>query len=258
MDSFALMMKEEMLFYLMIGILVALFSLLLCGIWRVMEQMRRVKRRKADYESRGLSAGPEEAVPSRPTGADAARLVLDANGLHHVRIERVAGNLTDHYDPRSNVIRLSDSVYDNPSTAAIGVAAHEAGHAIQYAVHYVPIKLRAAIIPITNIGSKLALPLILIGLLFVSGDLGVQLAYAGIACFGLSTVFQLLTLPTEFNASRRALAALEQGHLLAEDEMEGARKTLWAAAMTYVAALAVSLAQLLRLLLIVGNRRRDN
>lgn len=194
----------------------------------------------------------------RLTGADAARLVLDANGLQNVRIERVAGNLTDHYDPRSNVIRLSDSVYDNTSTAAIGVAAHEAGHAIQYAVHYVPIQLRAAIIPITNIGSKLALPLILIGLLFVSGDLGVQLAYAGIACFGLSTVFQLLTLPTEFNASRRALAALEQGHLLAEDEMEGARNTLWAAAMTYVAALAVSLAQLLRLLLIVGNRRRDN
>ena len=149
-------------------------------------------------------------------------------------------------------------MYDNASTAAIGVAAHEAGHAIQYATHYLPIKLRAAIIPITNIGSKLAIPLILIGLLFVSGDLGVQLAYAGIACFGLSTVFQLVTLPTEFNASHRALAALEQGHLLSEDEMVGARKTLWAAAMTYVAALAVSLAQLFRLLLIVGNRRRND
>lgn len=194
----------------------------------------------------------------RLTGADAARMVLDVNGLHQVRIERVAGNLTDHYDPRTNVIRLSNSVYDNASTAAIGVAAHEAGHAIQYATHYLPIKLRAAIIPITNIGSKLALPLILVGLLFVSGDLGVQLTYAGIACFGLSTVFQLLTLPTEFNASRRALAALEQGHLLSEDEMVGARKTLWAAAMTYVAALAVSLAQLFRLLLIVGNRRRND
>lgn len=192
------------------------------------------------------------------TGADAARLVLDANGLHNVRIERVAGNLTDHYDPRTNVIRLSDSVYGSTSTAAIGVAAHEAGHAIQYAVHYVPIKLRAAIIPATRIGSMLAIPLILIGLLFVSGDLGVQLAYAGIACFGLSTVFQLVTLPTEFNASRRALAALESGHLLDENEMVGARKTLWAAAMTYVAALAVSLAQLLRLLLIVGGRRRND
>lgn len=192
------------------------------------------------------------------TGADAARRVLDANGLHHVRIERVSGNLTDHYDPRTNVIRLSDSVYDNASTAAIGVAAHEAGHAIQYAVHYAPIKLRAAIIPITNFGSMLAMPLILIGLLFVSGDLGVQLAYAGIGCFALSTLFQLVTLPTEFNASRRALAALEQGHLLSEPEMEGARKTLWAAAMTYVAALAVSLAQLLRLLLLVGGRRRND
>lgn len=192
------------------------------------------------------------------TGADAARLVLDANGLHNVRIERVAGNLTDHYDPRTNVIRLSDSVYGSTSTAAIGVAAHEAGHAIQYAVHYVPIKLRAAIIPATRIGSMLTIPLILIGLLFVSGDLGVQLAYAGIACFGLSTVFQLVTLPTEFNASRRALAALESGHLLDENEMIGARKTLWAAAMTYVAALAVSLAQLLRLLLIVGGRRRND
>ena len=192
------------------------------------------------------------------TGADAARLVLDANGLHNVRIERVAGNLTDHYDPRTNVIRLSDSVYGSTSTATIGVAAHEAGHAIQYAVHYVPIKLRAAIIPATRIGSMLAIPLILIGLLFVSGDLGVQLAYAGIACFGLSTVFQLVTLPTEFNASRRALAALESGHLLDENEMVGARKTLWAAAMTYVAALAVSLAQLLRLLLIVGGRRRND
>ena len=192
------------------------------------------------------------------TGADTARLVLDANGLHNVRIERISGNLTDHYDPRTNVIRLSDSVYGSTSTAAIGVAAHEAGHAIQYAVHYVPIKLRAAIIPATRIGSMLAIPLILIGLLFVSGELGVQLAYAGIACFGLSTVFQLVTLPTEFNASRRALAALESGHLLDENEMVGARKTLWAAAMTYVATLAVSLAQLLRLLLMVGGRRRSD
>ena len=208
--------------------------------------------------NRTLRKYSQQLSMRRLTGADAARMVLDANGLHQVRIERVAGNLTDHYDPRTNVIRLSDSVYDNASTAAIGVAAHEAGHAIQYATHYLPIKLRAAIIPITNIGSKLAMPLILIGLLFVSGDLGVQLAYAGIACFGLSTVFQLVTLPTEFNASRRALAALEQGHLLNEEEMVGARKTLWAAAMTYVAALAVSLAQLFRLLPIVGNRRRND
>ncbi len=187
------------------------------------------------------------------TGADAARAVLDANGLYQVRIEHISGNLTDHYDPRSNVIRLSDSVYGDTSTAAIGVAAHEAGHAIQYAVGYTPIKLRAAIIPMTNIGSQLAFPLVLVGLLLNM----LNLAYLGIACFGLSTIFQLITLPTEFNASHRALAAIEAGHLLDEDEMAGARKTLSAAAMTYVAALAVSLAQLLRLLVIVGGRRRD-
>ncbi len=189
------------------------------------------------------------------TGAQAARRVLDANGLQNVRIERISGNLTDHYDPKTNVIRLSDSVYDNPSTAAIGVACHEAGHAVQYAVDYAPIKLRAAIIPATNIGSKLAMPLILLGLLFVNTDWYV-LAYAGILCFSLSTVFQLLTLPTEFNASRRAMEAIESSGLLYKDELPAAKKTLRAAALTYVAALAVSAAQLLRLILIVGGRRR--
>ena len=129
--------------------------------------------------------------------------MLDANGLYHVRIERVNGSLTDHYDPRSNVIRLSDSVYSQTSTAAIGVAAHEAGHAIQYAQHYIPIRLRNAIIPITNLGSKLAMPLILIGLLFAgTGSSMGMLAYVGVACFGFSTLFQLFTLPTEFDASR--------------------------------------------------------
>ena len=189
----------------------------------------------------------------RITGADAARTVLDRNGLRDVRIERISGNLTDHYDPRSNVIRLSDNVYASTSTAAIGVACHEAGHAVQYAVNYTPIRLRAAIIPITNIGSQLAMPLVLLGLILNFTNL----AYLGIACFGLSTVFQLLTLPTEFNASRRALAAIESSCILDGDEMTGARKTLSAAAMTYVAALAVSLTQLLRLLIIVGGRRRD-
>ncbi len=191
------------------------------------------------------------------TGAQAARRVLDANGLQNVRIERISGNLTDHYDPKTNVIRLSDSVYDNPSTAAIGVACHEAGHAVQYAVDYAPIKLRAAIIPATNIGSKLAMPLILLGLLFIHTDWYV-LAYAGIICFSLSTVFQLLTLPTEFNASRRAMEAIESSGLLYKDELPAAKKTLRAAALTYVAALAVSAAQLLRLILNVGGiRRRD-
>ncbi|RGD01424.1 zinc metallopeptidase [Lachnospiraceae bacterium AM25-11LB] len=191
------------------------------------------------------------------TGRDAARAVLDAHGLYNVRIERVAGNLTDHYDARSNVIRLSDSVYSQTSTAAIGVAAHEAGHAIQHAQGYVPIKLRNAIIPITNLGSKLAMPLILVGLLFAgTGSAMGELAYLGVACFGLSTLFQLLTLPTEFDASRRALRAIEGCNILTDTEIAGSRKVLTAAALTYVAALAVSLTQLLRLLTIV-NRRND-
>ena len=191
------------------------------------------------------------------TGAEAARRVLDAHGLYSVQIKRVRGNLTDHYDPRDNTVYLSESVHDNPSTAAIGVAAHEAGHAVQHATHYLPIKIRAAIIPVTNIGSRLAVPLILIGFLFVAAGGSPLLAYAGIICFSLTAVFQLVTLPTEFNASRRAMRALEDGGILSRDELYGARRVLTAAAMTYVAALAVSLAQLLRLLLIVsGNSRR--
>ena len=193
----------------------------------------------------------------RITGADAARRVLAQNGVGGVRIERVSGNLTDHYDPKSNVIRLSDTVYDSTSTAAIGVAAHEAGHAVQYAQNYAPIKLRAAIIPITNIGSRLAMPLILLGLLLTFLEtFSFALVYLGIACFGLSLVFQLITLPVEFNASRRAMAAIEQGGLLTAEEQRGAKKTLKAAAMTYVAATAVSLAQLLRIIMIFGGRRR--
>lgn len=194
------------------------------------------------------------------TGADAAQRVLSAHGIRDVRIERVSGNLTDHYDPRSNVIRLSDSVYSSTSTAAIGVACHEAGHAVQYAESYGPIKLRAAIIPVTNIGSRLAMPLILLGLLFSSlytfSDI---LVYLGIAAFGLSLVFQLITLPVEFNASRRAMEAIESAQILSDEEQKGAKKTLRAAALTYVAATALALTQLLRLILIFGgrNRRRD-
>ena len=191
------------------------------------------------------------------TGAQAAERVLRSNGVSGVRIERVGGNLTDHYDPKTNVIRLSDSVYGSTSTAAIGVACHEAGHAVQYAQSYAPIKLRAAIIPITNLGSKLAMPLILIGLLLAAfEDLSFGFVYLGIACFGLSLVFQLITLPVEFNASRRALQAIESGELLTQEEQRGAKKTLTAAAMTYVAATAVALAQLLRLILLFGGRRR--
>lgn len=188
------------------------------------------------------------------TGAQAAAAVLRQNGVSGVRIERVGGSLTDHFDPRTNIIRLSDSVYDSTSVASVGVAAHEAGHAVQYAVGYAPIKLRSAIIPVTQIGSQAALPLILLGLVFSFG----MLVQIGILAFALSTVFQLVTLPVELNASNRALAAIEQGGLLSSEEYPMAKKTLSAAAMTYVAALAISLAQLLRLVLLFGGRRRDD
>lgn len=196
------------------------------------------------------------------TGYAAARAVLDAYGLHHVQIECISGNLTDHYDPRTNVIRLSQAVYHSTSSAAVGVAAHEAGHAIQHAEAYLPIKIRSAIIPITNFASRLAMPLILAGILLtVFGDVFFYVAVAGVVCFSLSAVFQLVTLPTEFNASRRALHAIRNETRLSPSEVAGAKKVLTAAAMTYVAALAVSLAQLLRLVLLVarvsGGRRRD-
>lgn len=195
----------------------------------------------------------------RITGAEAAQRVLHANGVSGVRIERVRGNLTDHFDPRTKVIRLSDSVYDNTSTAAIGVACHEAGHAVQYAKNYAPIKLRAAVIPATNLGSKLAMPLILLGLLFGAfGTVSYTLVYLGIGCFSLSLVFQLITLPVEFDASRRAMQAIDSANILTAEEQQGARKTLTAAAMTYVAATAVALMQLLRLLMLFGGGRRKN
>lgn len=195
----------------------------------------------------------------RITGEQAARALLDRNGLTHIRIECTSGQLSDHYDPQQQVIRLSQEVYSGTSAASIGVATHEVGHAIQHKVGYFPLRIRSAIIPITNFGSKLALPLILLGILFVNYNPNmIYLAYAGIACFGLSTVFQLVTLPTEFNASRRALQSIRECGFLYDDEADDARKVLTAAALTYVAALAVSLAQLLRLLILVGGRRRRN
>lgn len=194
------------------------------------------------------------------TGAEAARRVLDANGLQHIRIEQIPGDLTDHYDPRSDVIRLSESVYGNTSVAAVGVACHEAGHAVQHAENYAPVKIRAAIIPVTNIGSRLAIPLIILGILLnslASAPEFLVIAYIGVACYGLCTLFQLVTLPTEFDASRRALRCIESYGILGSEEIGGARRVLTAAAMTYVAALAVSLMQLLRLFLMVsGNSRR--
>ena len=185
------------------------------------------------------------------TGAQASRMILDRNGLQDVKIERVPGSLTDHFDPTANVIRLSQSVYDSTSVAAIGVAAHETGHAIQYAKDYAPMKVRAAIIPITQFGSSLSMPLILIGFLFSIPSF----VYFGICCFALVALFQFVTLPVEFNASRRALATLEENYILQSEELKSTKKVLTAAAMTYVAALAVSLAQIFRLLLLAGRRR---
>jgi Zn-dependent membrane protease YugP len=188
------------------------------------------------------------------SGYDGARMVLDRHGLYNVKIEMVRGHLSDHFDPRTNVIRLSESVYHARNAAAVGVAAHEAGHAVQYATGYAPMKLRAAIIPATNIGSTLAFPLILFGLLFAYPPL----AWAGVIAFSLATVFQLVTLPVEFNASRRAMETLGDSGSFSEEERTASRRVLTAAAMTYLAALAVSLAHLLRLVLIVGGgRRRD-
>lgn len=220
---------------------------LLLSLWASAHVNGTFKKYSKQHSMRGL------------TGADAAARVLAANGVRGVRIEHISGNLNDHYDPSTNVIRLSDNVYGSTSTAAIGVACHEAGHAVQYAQGYSPIKLRAAIIPLTNFGSRLALPMILIGLVFSSlGNLSNFFIYLGIACFGLSLVFQLVTLPVEFNASRRAMAAIAQTGILTEEEQTGARKTLTAAALTYVAATAAALAQLVRLLVLFGgNRRKD-
>jgi len=186
------------------------------------------------------------------TGYDAARRILDANGLHHVRIEQVAGDLTDHYDPKANVIRLSDTVHSVSSVAAVGVAAHEAGHAVQYAEGYSPIKIRTAIIPITRIGSNLAFPLVLLGLLF-SAPL---LAGIGVILFGAAVLFQLVTLPVEFNASSRAIAALSSSGM-SDEAVEDAKKVLRAAAMTYVAALATAIGNFLRLLTIANRSRRN-
>ncbi len=191
-------------------------------------------------------------VPNRKgyTAAMLARQILDENGLQHIRIERVAGELTDHYSPKEDVIRLSDSTYNSTSVGALGVAAHEVGHAIQYGVGYFPIKVRTAFIPITQIGSSVAWPLAILGSI-----LGFPLlTEVGILLFCAVVLFQLLTLPVEFNASHRAIRTLREDRILDEDELKGAKKVLAAAAMTYVAALIVAFANLLRLLAL---RNRD-
>ncbi len=186
------------------------------------------------------------------TASEAARAILNANDLYDVKIERVSGNLTDHYDPRTNVIRLSDSVYSSTSVASIGVAAHEAGHAIQHSKGYIPIKLRNAVLPVANLGTHLAFPLVILGIAFSNPSL----ADIGVLLFAAVVAFQLVTLPVEFNASRRALAALDSSRILYEEEVKMSKKVLSAAAMTYVAATVVALANLLRLLSISRRSRR--
>ena len=194
----------------------------------------------------------------RITGAQAAEAVLRAHGVFGVPVRPCRGNLTDHYDPRDNTIYLSETVYDAPTIAAVGVAAHEAGHAVQYAENYGPVRLRTAIIPATQIGSKFSFILLLVGMVLYSQSL----FFVGILLFSLTTIFQLITLPVEFNASHRALQTLENEQLLYDDELPGARKVLKAAALTYVAALLMSALQLLRYVLIFVGRnnrgRRDN
>lgn len=198
------------------------------------------------------------ASRSGMTGAQAARRLMELNGIYDVSIERVSGNLTDHYDPSKKVLRLSDSVYSDTSVAAIGVAAHETGHAIQHARGYVPLTLRTVMVPLANLGSTLSMPLIFLGILFsFSSVMGNTMINLGILLFGLSVVFTIITLPVEFNASRRAVACLGDSGILYDDEIGGVKKVLSAAAMTYVASTVVALANFLRLIIIFGGRRRD-
>lgn len=188
------------------------------------------------------------------TGAEAARRLLNSQGIHDVSVEQVAGNLTDHYDPRNKVLKLSESVYGSTSVSAIGVAAHECGHAIQDNVGYAPLKLRGAFVPVANFGAMISWPMILIGLFLGGSSVLIQV---GIFLFSFSVLFQLITLPVEFNASNRAVRLLEETGILAGQEVDGTKKVLGAAALTYVAAAAASILQLLRLVILFGGRRRD-
>ena len=225
--------------------IVMILPAVIFSLWASWNVKRTYRKYQKQINSRGL------------TGGEAARRVLDANGLRNVPVECISGELSDHYDPQSNVIRLSEGVYGSPSTAAVGVACHEVGHAIQTDQNYIPGKIRQAIIPATNFGAKLSMPL-LIGGLLLSGYSAkfIYLAYAGVALYALVALFQIVTLPTEFDASRRALRTIEGMGLLEGEELTGARKVLSAAALTYVAALATTLLQLLRFLMMVNNRRR--
>ena len=188
------------------------------------------------------------------TGREAAEQVLHRAGIYDVRVEHISGNLTDHYDPRSKVLRLSDATYNSTSVAAVGVAAHECGHAVQHATGYVPLKLRSSLVPAANFGSSIAWPLILIGLL-INGQSSALFLNLGILAFSLAVLFQIVTLPVEFNASSRALHLLSGNGMLYEDEVRSVRKVLTAAALTYVAGAASAILQLLRIILLANSRR---
>lgn len=217
---------------------ILLIPVMLLSLWAQAQVSGNFKRYSAVTNRRRL------------TGAQAAEAVLRSHGVYDVTIRRVRGNLTDHYNPRDNTIYLSDSVYGSPTIAAVGVAAHEAGHAVQYAVGYAPIRLRQAIVPLTQFGSKFSFILLLVGMLLYSQSL----FFIGIVLFSLTTLFQLITLPVEFNASARAIETIESEYLLEGDEVTGAKKVLRAAALTYVAALLMSALQLLRYVLIFMGR----
>lgn len=223
--------------------MIIMIPALIFALWAQFKVKSTFERFSRVSNSRGLTA------------SQVARQILDDNGLYNVKIERISGHLSDHFDPRTNVVRLSDSVYGSSSVASIGVAAHEVGHAIQYATNYKPIKVRSSLVPVTNIGSTLGIWLVIIGM-FIS----TTLAVVGVVLFATVVLFQLVTLPVEFNASSRALATLESQNILYGDELVGAKKVLSAAAMTYVAALVSSLATLLRLVIniMLSSRRRDD
>jgi Zn-dependent membrane protease YugP len=223
------------------------YSLIIIGILISLAASARVKTTFAKYSRIRSSSGL--------TGAQVAIRLLQASGIYDVRVERISGSLTDHYDPRNKVLCLSDPVYAQSSLAAIGVAAHECGHAIQHQKSYLPLKLRSSLVPVANFGSMAAIPIILFGLFFGGSQLLINL---GIILFSMAVLFQLITLPVEFNASKRAINRLGETKLLYEEELKQSKKVLNAAALTYVAAAAASLLQLLRLILLFGGgRKRD-
>lgn len=224
------------------------YSLVLIGVVICMLASSRVNSVFRRYASVRSMSGM--------TGREAAERILRANGIYDVQVCHISGHLNDHYDPRNKILRLSDATYNSPSVAAIGVAAHECGHAVQHAVGYAPLKIRGALVPVANFGSTLAWPLILIGLL-IRSDAAVLLINLGILLFSAAVLFQIVTLPVEFNASRRAVQALEKGGMLYGEEIDGTKAVLRAAALTYVASAASMILQLLRLI-IIGGRRQDD